>query len=90
MNDDLPPTLNVQVLSYYYAVECAGAFRKIVGIDINSRLIEMAQLNIAMNKVGDNCVIARAPAAKAVTKILHKYKPHSGGGGGGGGNGRFF
>ena len=57
------------------ALSTCGAFRKIVGIEINSRLVEMAQLNIAMNNVGDNCVIARAPAAKAVTKILHRHKP---------------
>ena len=30
----------------------------------------MAQLNIEMNGCGDRCVIARAPAGKAVTKVL--------------------
>eukprot|EP00038_Savillea_parva_P026016 m.50788 g.50788 ORF g.50788 m.50788 type:complete len:500 (-) comp7264_c0_seq1:1153-2652(-) len=50
----------------------SGAFRRVVGVEINSVLVAAAQHNITANKVGDRCRILRAPSAKFVTKVMKR------------------
>jgi tRNA/tmRNA/rRNA uracil-C5-methylase (TrmA/RlmC/RlmD family) len=54
------------------ALAGCGAFRKVVGVEINSVLVAAAQHNIQANGVGDRCLILRAPSAKFVTKVMKK------------------
>ena len=75
-----PPTSDLLEMycgngNHTMALASCGAFRKVLGIEINSKLVEMAQENIAMNNVAGNCVIKRAPSGKFVTKVLRKPKP---------------
>lgn len=75
-----PPTSDLLEMycgngNHTMALASCGAFRKVLGIEINSKLVEMAQENIKMNGVSGNCMIKRAPSGKFVTKVLRKPKP---------------
>lgn len=52
------------------ALAGCGAFRAVLGVEINSVLVAAAQHNIEANGMGGRCQILRAPSAKFVTKIM--------------------